>query len=320
MGNFDIARSYEVMPSQPSILPAVSTYGECSTETKAAKDLLFSFRNICHICFFSVIVLKLYGEYFSNIVLALWAYVTVLLMNSEIQTSFYDLSYRKICFQLSFVSLSHFGLIQYSLWSQGLYDVFLLQPSSSVSSLPLALWYIFISDCSLKLLLIFIKSTSLLSLAKTLDYYSTGSLLCFLEYVFLFLRHIPPGILWIYFLIEFNWKFPGVLAGRIFVCFLYCVLKICILFSLCKEFVKFSRSTMYKKPYTVESQTTSSEVCNMCLESYTHVGILSCSHTFCANCTARWCNTFTNCPFCHPEINENSKWRNGSMDLFIQFY
>ncbi|KAH8860354.1 Transmembrane protein 118 [Schistosoma japonicum] len=250
MGNFDIARSYEVMPSQPSILPAVSTYGECSTETKAAKDLLFSFRNICHICFFSVIVLKLYGEYFSNIVLALWAYVTVLLMNSEIQTSFYDLSYRKICFQLSFVSLSHFGLIQYSLWSQGLYDVFLLQPSSSVSSLPLALWYIFISDCSLKLLLIFIKSTSLLSLAKTLDYYSTGSLLCFLEYVFLFLRHIPPGILWIYFLIEFNWKFPGVLAGRIFVCFLYCVLKICILFSLCKEFVKFSRSTMYKKIYS----------------------------------------------------------------------
>ncbi|KAK4469412.1 hypothetical protein MN116_006967 [Schistosoma mekongi] len=69
-----------------------------------------------------------------------------------------------------------------------------------------------------------------------------------------------------------------------------------------------------------ESQTLSSEVCNMCLESYTHVGILSCSHTFCAKCTARWCNTFTNCPFCHPEIDQNSKWRNGSMDLFIQFY
>ncbi|KAH8860355.1 Transmembrane protein 118 [Schistosoma japonicum] len=208
MGNFDIARSYEVMPSQPSILPAVSTYGECSTETKAAKDLLFSFRNICHICFFSVIVLKLYGEYFSNIVLALWAYVTVLLMNSEIQTRFIALfSGIRI-----FISKTH------TTWNS--VDIFLDRIQLEISR-------------------------------------------------------------------SFSWE------------------NICMLFVLCFE---------------IESQTTSSEVCNMCLESYTHVGILSCSHTFCANCTARWCNTFTNCPFCHPEINENSKWRNGSMDLFIQFY
>ncbi|RTG80970.1 uncharacterized protein DC041_0004052, partial [Schistosoma bovis] len=182
---------------------------------------------------------------------------------------------------------------------------FLLQPSSSVSSLPLNLWYIFISDCSLKLLSIFIKSVSLLCLSKTLDCYSMGSLLCFLEYIFLFLRHIPPGILWIYFLVELNWKLQGILAGRIFVCLLYCILKVsyiltlnyisvlcnvCIILSLCKEFMKFSRSIICTK------------------------------HKFCAKCTTRWFNTFTNCPSCNPECGENSRWRSGSMDLFIQFY
>ncbi|CAH8499789.1 unnamed protein product [Schistosoma intercalatum] len=163
---------------------------------------------------------------------------------------FFDLSYRRICIPLSVVSLSHLCLVQYSLWNQGFYNVFLLQPSSSVSSLPLNLWYIFISDCSLKLLSIFIKSVSLLCLSKTLDCYSMGSLLCFLEYIFLFLRHIPPGILWIYFLVELNWKLQGILAGRIFVCLLYCILKVCIMLSLCKEFMKFSRSMICTKVST----------------------------------------------------------------------
>ncbi|CAH8481651.1 unnamed protein product [Schistosoma turkestanicum] len=283
---------------QLGVLPVIPTHDEFSTEKKTKKDHLLSFHNICHICFISLIVLKLYGEYFTNIVLASWAYITVLFMNSEMQTSFFDQSYRKICLFLSIVSLTHLGLVQYSLWTQGLYDIFILQPSSSVSSLPLTLWYIFVSDCSLKLLSIFIKSISLFSVSKTLDCYSMGSLLCFLEYMFLFLRHLPPGILWICFLLEINWKLQGVMAGRIFVCLLYCILK----------------------PYTVELQAPSNEVCQMCLESYTHVGILSCNHKFCAKCTARWCNTFTNCPSCHPECNKNSKWRNGSMDLFIQFY
>ncbi|CAH8524391.1 unnamed protein product [Schistosoma rodhaini] len=138
---------------------------------------------------------------------------------------FSDLSYRKICIPLSVVSLSHLGLIQYSLWNQGFYNVFFLQPSSSVSSLPLTLWYIFISDCSLKMLSIFIKTISLLSLSKTLDCYSM----------------------------------------------------VCIILSLCKEFMKFSRSMICTKPYTVELQAPSNEVCNMCLESYTHIGILSCN-------------------------------------------
>ncbi|VDP75408.1 unnamed protein product [Schistosoma mattheei] len=67
-------------------------------------------------------------------------------------------------------------------------------------------------------------------------------------------------------------------------------------------------------------QAPSNEVCNMCLESYTHVGILSCNHKFCAKCTTRWFNTFTKCPSCNPECGENSRWRSGSMDLFVQFY
>ncbi|CAH8500963.1 unnamed protein product [Schistosoma intercalatum] len=217
-----------MVQSNHSILPIISACDESSTEQKAKKDHFLSLRNISHICFISVIVLKLYGEYFTNIVLASWGYITVLFMNSEIQTSFFDLSYRRICIPLSVVSLSHLCLVQYSLWNQGFYNVFLLQPSSSVSSLPLNLWYIFISDCSLKLLSIFIKSVSLLCLSKTLDCYSMGSLLCFLEYIFLFLRHIPPGILWIYFLVELNWKLQGILAGRIFVCLLYCILKLSV--------------------------------------------------------------------------------------------
>ncbi|CAH8510419.1 unnamed protein product [Schistosoma margrebowiei] len=309
-----------MVQSNHSILPIISGCDESSTEQKVKKDHFLSLRNIFHICFISVIVLKLYGEYFTNIVLASWGYITVLYMNSEIQTGFFDLSYRKICIPLSVVSLSHLCIVQYSLWNQGFYNVFLLQPSSSVSSLPLNLWYIFISDCSLKLLSIFIKCVSLLCLSKTLDFYSMGSLLCFLEYIFLFLRHIPPGILWIYFLVELNWKPQGILAGRIFVCLLYCILKVCIILSLCKEFMKFSRSMMCTKPYTVEMQVPSIEVCNMCLESYTHVGILSCNHKFCAKCTTRWFNTFTKCPSCNPECGENSRWRSGSMDLFIQFY
>ncbi|CAH8497088.1 unnamed protein product [Heterobilharzia americana] len=283
----------------PNILSTVSTSDDCSAEPRSKqKNSLLSLQNVFHICFVVIISLKLYGEYFSGVVLAFWVYLTVIFMNSETQKSFIDVSYRRTCFLYSLVSLSHLILLQYSLYNQGFYYVFLLRTSSPVSSLPLAVWCIFIWDLSLKLLLIFVKNVVLTVLTKLFDCYSMGSLLCLLENIFLLLRHIPSGVFWIYFLMEFNWQLQGVLAGRIFISVLYCILK----------------------PFAVESQAPSNEVCTMCLESYTVVAILPCGHKFCAKCTSRWCNAFTTCPSCNQEFKANSKWRDGSTDLYIQFY
>nr|CAH8842568.1 unnamed protein product [Trichobilharzia regenti] len=306
----------------PDVLTSVSTSHDCSAERKPEKkSSLLSFRNICHLCFFLIITIKLYGEYFKNVVLAFWVCISVIFMGSQTQRSFSDSSYRKICFLYSLISLSHVILVQYSLWHQGLYDILLAQTSSSFSSLSLVLWCALICDCSMKLLLVFIKSTAMFFLSRTVDCYTMGSFLSMLEHIFLLLRHIPSGILWIYFLMEFNWKYQGVLAGRIFVCCLYCILKICVVFYACKDTLQFFRSTLHAKPYTIESNTPSNEVCYMCLELYTIVGVLPCGHKFCAKCTSRWCNAFTSCPCCSSqELQTNSKWRDGSMDLFIQFY
>ncbi|CAH8497120.1 unnamed protein product [Heterobilharzia americana] len=239
---------------------------------------------------------------------------------NSIDLGFIDVSYRRTCFLYSLVSLSHLILLQYSLYNQGFYYVFLLRTSSPVSSLPLAVWCIFIWDLSLKLLLIFVKNVVLTVLTKLFDCYSMGSLLCLLENIFLLLRHIPSGVFWIYFLMEFNWQLQGVLAGRIFISVLYCILKACVVFSALRNVLQSCRSTICTKPFAVESQAPSNEVCTMCLESYTVVAILPCGHKFCAKCTSRWCNAFTTCPSCNQEFKANSKWRDGSTDLYIQFY
>lgn len=63
LGQFVLCK---MVQSNHSILPIISACDESSTEQKAKKDHFLSLRNISHICFISVIVLKLYGEYFTS--------------------------------------------------------------------------------------------------------------------------------------------------------------------------------------------------------------------------------------------------------------
>lgn len=288
---------------------------------KNIKSSSVSTQLLLYLILFILIALKLYKGYSSGLSLFVWLYLAAYYMNTKVIEAYENPNARTWCFLANFIGVLYIIFLHYTLSDGGLYRTFLLQPPvNPVLSFTTAFCNILVLDCTVRFLSSFVKCTALLASPKLINLYDMGSILFLIETCSIFIRQIPPGVIWICFMAEVNWPETGSLFGRIFFTVLYSIFKAFALFFPLRRIWKALLLLKSPKPYIIQNNPQSGERCPVCQETYSVTAVLSCNDKLCSGCAERWCNESNKCPLCDNKYREGSYWRQGSMSWSIQFY
>ncbi|KAF7254833.1 hypothetical protein EG68_08110 [Paragonimus skrjabini miyazakii] len=273
--------------------------------------------------FVFLLFIKLYFEHHIGILLLLWLYATIIYVNGCItEDVICRLSGRApwYCLCASTFSLLYASLIHYSWRSHEVYSIFLfIPPTTPPSTWNSVFGTVVLLDCTVKAVVSLLKSLLIVMPSAVLSNYNLGSALAAVEMCSLIMRNVYPSLPWVLFILGVGSPQKGSLFNSIVLTSLYCILKVACLVYHART-LKTTCRMLSGPPFKTQSLTNSEQSCTLCFKKYTHAGVLQCSHMLCEQCVGSWCSLFNFCPVCGVHYPAQTQWRDGSMDLFIQFY
>ncbi|CAH8438488.1 unnamed protein product [Dicrocoelium dendriticum] len=236
-----------------------------------------SFRALLHGAFFLLLLLKTYMEHYIDILLLAWLFISTVYVNSRLQADLIDKdlgcpSLRCLFFATFLIFCM--GFMNYSLRERDIYLMFaFISPSSLFSSWGTTLWSIVLLDCSVKCIVLFIKSLLLVVPSTVISSYAMGTTLATIECISLLIRNSYACMPWILFFLQLE-RTEKAVYRNVLLLVLYIVLKL-ISFLHCVWTVKGLLLGLYADPpFKMQLETSTDHLCILCSKRISHAVLL----------------------------------------------
>uniref|UniRef100_A0A0X3NMG6 RING finger and transmembrane domain-containing protein 1 n=1 Tax=Schistocephalus solidus TaxID=70667 RepID=A0A0X3NMG6_SCHSO len=310
------------------VVPAALRHAKDSAPVQSMRKVFFSNPKNLFIAipFLILFLLKIALEHSDGIWSVICLSMSFFYINQRIKNAACKFEPKWLACSTSAVGLLGLLCLQCAFRKEGVYRSLFCAPSyiSSDDWVGL-LWSILVTDFSLKLITMFLKSIVIALSPRPLGVYPRSVVLVWMEFASQIYRSIVPVVPWIRFLTELGIS-PRLNPTAVIVMFalIYVLLKIFSLWLLVSPIWSAFKSLNLTVPYStvVGISSPEGEMCVLCFENRNQLSAaLRCGHVFCKNCLDRWLIYFNECPVCSSKINDEFKdWRDGSTSRCVQLF